>query len=41
MKPENKVRVLERISPQMSEILAFQKAHPQPVVASNDYPAVG
>lgn len=39
MKPENKVRVLERISPQMSEILAFQKAHPQPVVASNDYSA--
>lgn len=39
MKPENKVRVLERISPQMSEILAFQQAHPQPAVALNDFPA--
>lgn len=39
MNTENKVRVLERISPQMSEILAFQMAQPQPVVAENDYPA--
>lgn len=39
MKPENKVRVLERISPKMSEILAFQQAHPQPAVVSNDFPA--
>lgn len=39
MKPENKVRVLERISPQMREILAFQQAHPQPAVDESDLPA--
>lgn len=37
MKPENKARVLERISPSMREVLAFIASQPQPMTASEDF----
>ena len=39
MKPENKARVLDKISPQMREILRLQAEQPQPAPAGNDLPS--
>lgn len=39
MKPENKVRVLEKISPEMRAVIQFQEASPQPMPAGSDYPS--
>ncbi|MBB1199447.1 acetyl esterase [Enterobacteriaceae bacterium 89] len=36
MKPENKARVLEKLSPQMHEVMAFQASRPQPVSTGQD-----
>jgi Esterase/lipase len=39
MKPENKARVLERISPQMREVMTFQASRPQQFPPAEDIPA--
>lgn len=39
MKPENKIRVLDSISPEMREIVDFQASLPQPSIPADDYPA--
>ena len=36
MKPENKIRVLDSISPEMREIVDFQASLPQPSIPADD-----
>jgi acetyl esterase len=36
----NKIRVLERISAEMQQILRFQQENPPPLPDGNDYPAL-
>jgi len=40
MKPDNKIPVPDRISPQMREVLEFQASLPQPACAADDYPGM-
>ncbi|MFW0766028.1 acetyl esterase [Trabulsiella odontotermitis] len=39
MKPENKLRVLEKLSAEMRQVMQFQAENPQPTPAGDDFPS--
>ncbi|MGU5528700.1 acetyl esterase [Aeromonas hydrophila] len=40
MHPENKMKVLDKISDEMRQVIQFQEDNPQPVPSGNDYPSL-